>query len=144
MPLKPLLNYSLAALWMLVIFLFSHQPAGKSDTQSGFFVSLLAPVVPVQDGDLLTFIVRKAAHFTLYCILGVLIYSAVRHHTPTKKQAVAISIGAVLSYALLDEFHQLFVPGRSGEVRDVLIDTVAGSIGVAFFSLLPKRSKKSI
>ena len=39
-------------------------------------------------------------------------------------------------YAATDEFHQLFVPGRSGEVRDVLVDTAGAVIGILFLSLL--------
>ena len=127
-------RYGLIALWMLAIFLFSHQPSGSSDKQSGFFVNLLEPIAPIGDTDLLTFITRKSAHFILYFILGLLVFNALRKVVPTRKRAVIISITVVLGYAALDEIHQLFVPGRSGEVRDVLLDTVAGSIGIVLFA----------
>lgn len=139
---KLFLRYGLAGLWMLAIFIFSHQPAGSSDKQSGFFVSLLEPVSPVVDTDLLTFLTRKAAHFILYFVLGILIYNAVRLHAPSRKQAALISIGAVLAFAASDEIHQLFVPGRSGEVRDVLLDTTAGAIGIGFFAAIEHRFKR--
>lgn len=127
---------------MGVIFFFSHQPAGSSDTQSGFFVELLEPITPITDTDFLTFLTRKAAHITIYFILGILVYGAVRQHIASRKKAVLISLGAILGYATLDEIHQLFIPGRSGEVRDVLIDTVAGTVGILFHALIRKQPKK--
>ena len=45
----------------------------------------------------------------------------------------------VLVYALSDEFHQLFVPGRSGELRDVMIDTAAGVVGVCLAYLIHRK-----
>lgn len=136
------IRYGLAGLWMLAIFLFSHQPAGSSDKQSDFFVSLLEPVSPVVDTDLLTFLTRKSAHFILYFVLGILMYNAVRLHAPSRKAAVLISIGAVLAFATSDEIHQLFVPGRSGEVRDVLLDTTAGTTGVGLFATIEHSFKR--
>ena len=47
----------------------------------------------------------------------------------TRKRAV-IAIVLTALYASTDEFHQLFVPGRSGQVRDVLIDSCGAAIGV--------------
>lgn len=132
----------LAVIWMGLIFFFSHQPADSSDRQSGFFVSLLEPITPVADTSLLSFLTRKAAHITIYFILGVLIYGAVRKHTSSRKKAILISIGAVLGYAALDEIHQLFIPGRSGEVRDVIIDTIAGTAGVFLHALIRKPRQK--
>ena len=130
------LRYTLVGLWMLAIFIFSHQPAGSSDKQSGFIVALLEPVAPVADIDVLTFLTRKAAHFILYFIFGILVYNAVHPNVRSRKKAALVSIAAVLGFAALDEIHQLFVPGRSGEVRDVLLDTTAGAIGIgAYLSL---------
>lgn len=42
-------------------------------------------------------------------------------------------------YAATDETHQLFVPGRSGQVRDVLIDSVGAAIGVLLATLAARR-----
>jgi VanZ family protein len=43
---------------------------------------------------------------------------------------LALSSSLVVLYAVSDEIHQLFTPGRSGEIRDVLIDSVAGMVGI--------------
>ncbi|UTX51105.1 VanZ family protein [Candidatus Saccharibacteria bacterium TM7i] len=128
------IRYGLIGLWMLSIFLFSHQPASSSDKQSGFFVAFIEPITPDADGNLLTFFVRKSAHFILYFILGVLVFNALHKTVPSRRKAILISICVVFGYAALDEIHQLFIPGRSGEVRDVLLDTVAGTIGIGVFA----------
>jgi len=111
------------------------------------------------------FIVRKLAHFTEYTILGVLLSGTVmnfmqdyrRGSSASAKENVcrdsvntagfpylraaltAIIIGAL--YAMSDEFHQLFVPGRSCSLRDVLIDSCGVSAGVGMFMLVVSSSK---
>jgi VanZ family protein len=52
---------------------------------------------------------------------------------------ILLSTILVAVYATSDEIHQLFVPGRSGEVRDVLIDTSAGLVGVVMTYFIIKK-----
>ncbi len=135
---KQYLSYALVAIWMVVIFLFSAQNSTVSQGQSEFFASYLGTVTGSADESLLSFITRKAAHTFLYLILGVLIYNALRTHTMTRKKAVLLAIVIACGYACFDEMHQLFIHGRSGEVRDVLIDTAAASIGVTGYALIDR------
>ena len=122
-----------------MIFLFSAQDADASKSQSGLFVSLVDGLVGDMSEDWLTFLTRKAAHIFLYFVLGILAYNAVRLHGLSLRRAVLLSIAIALVYAVCDEIHQLYIPGRSGEIRDVLIDTTAASMGVAGYVLLDKR-----
>jgi len=115
---------------MIVIFLFSAQDASVSDQQSGRIVGSLSLVASGVAGDLLTILTRKAAHIFLYFVLGVLLYNAIYRCRPVAKRAVLLAIVIACVYAISDELHQLFVPGRSGEVRDVLIDTAAATLAV--------------
>lgn len=85
-------------------------------------------------------IVRKTAHFTLYFILGLLIIGFLKEFGLTKR-SVIISIIVVLLYACSDEIHQTFVVGRSGEVFDVLIDTIGGSLATYIYYLIYKRRR---
>jgi VanZ family protein len=85
-------------------------------------------------------VVRKTAHFTLYFILGLLIISFLKEFGLSKK-SIIISIIVVLLYACSDEIHQTFVAGRSGEVLDVLIDTVGGSLATILYYLIYKRRR---
>lgn len=85
-------------------------------------------------------VVRKTAHFLLYFILGLLIISFLKEFGLSKK-SIIISIIVVLLYACSDEIHQTFVAGRSGEVLDVLIDTVGGSLATILYYLIYRRKK---
>lgn len=46
-------------------------------------------------------------------------------------KAFTLALGICILYAISDEFHQLFVPGRGGQIRDVLIDSTGAIVGVA-------------
>lgn len=130
----------LALLWMLVIFSFSAQPADES-TQTSLRVGRAVCAVIVPDyaqmtqeqqtawAERIEFPVRKGAHMTEYGVLAMLWLGVLAGEEITRKRAV-IAIVLTALYASTDEFHQLFVPGRSGQVRDVLIDSCGAAIGV--------------
>lgn len=92
--------------------------------------------------------VRKAAHMTEYGILAMSITFAMgvgknslyQKRRWSSKRLVIYSWLFTSAYAATDEFHQLFVPGRSGEGRDVLIDAVGALAGSLFMYLLLKVS----
>lgn len=127
---------------MAVIFVFSAQDAEVSDQQSGLFVELLSAVAGDGQESWLTFVTRKAAHIFLYLVLGALLYNVVRQYSLPVRRAVALSIAVACLYAVSDEVHQLYISGRSGEVRDVAIDTAASSVGAGGYALLARRSGK--
>lgn len=123
---------------MLFIFTMSSFGSDSSNAQSGQIIQVLRQVFPNLssrasdlDASTLTFIVRKTAHFTEYAILGILFYFLYRQILP-QKNGLRLFILAILSsflYACTDEIHQLFVPGRSGQFTDVLVDTLGASFG---------------
>lgn len=135
----------LMIIWMLVVFIFSNQPAEKSSKVSGGITEKVVHII-TNDNDKITqtqrdqieTIIRKCAHFVLYTIGGFL---AVNYISTTKVQGKNIYIYAIIFtfvYAITDELHQLFVLGRSGEIRDVIIDTAGGSLGTMLFWMLRK------
>jgi VanZ family protein len=125
---------------MILIFLLSNEVSGTSSGRSEVIVDVLTNSLRVSlSEDILTFITRKAAHIIAYFILGVLIYSVVRTYKLVTRRAILICIAIALVYAISDEVHQLFVPGRSGEIRDVLIDTSASALGVYIYYFIYKR-----
>ena len=132
-------------LWMLVIFYLSSEGSDTSSERSGAIVETIRVVAGGLPNDILTFLTRKAAHMIAYFILGVLMYLVVRTYNLRPRTAILLSIGLVCGYAISDEVHQLFVPGRSGEVRDVLIDTISGAVGVwATYGVARWRTGKNI
>lgn len=124
--------YSMAMLliWTALIFILSSESADISSQRSGLLVGILEPITSGAPEGILTFLIRKSAHIFLYFVLGVLIYNVVRQYTLQARKAIVVSIAIACTYAISDEVHQTFVPGRSGEARDVLIDTTAASAGV--------------
>lgn len=77
--------------------------------------------------------IDKLAHFTEYFVFGVLLAGAFAqssgHHLMRRSLVTAGLLG--LAYAVLDEFHQKFVPGRFATVEDAIADALG--IAVALF-----------
>lgn len=141
-------------LWMILIFTFSSQNAEVSSETSGTVVQKLCEVfypdfkaVPAEEQtDIISsfqFIARKSAHFSIYTVLGILSaltfinYKGIRFYL-----RFAISAAVCLLYAVSDEIHQYFVPGRSCELRDVCIDFSGAVIGVIAAALCARFIKR--
>lgn len=125
--------------WMALIFSFSHQPPSISDAQSGGVTALFQPLFPGVDSDALTHSIRKIAHFTLYAVLGGLLVWTL---FPFTRRAPLYATFISPIYALSDEFHQSFIPGRSAELTDVLIDTAGAATGALILLVLLQKHKK--
>ncbi len=133
--------------WMGLIFYFSAQDAATSSGQSGNLIRLilgwLDPTFEtlsqtIQDArvELLQHAIRKLAHMSIYSVLGALCMIALCTHCLRDRMRVAFALGISACYAVSDEIHQTLIPGRSGELRDVLIDTSGAALGVAFVFLI--------
>jgi VanZ family protein len=151
-----LLLLTLTIAWMVVIFCLSAQPAKESADTSRFFGRIAAEIfVPGYSSmtgaeqqelaEKLDYPVRKCAHATEYAILGFLLFAtltaaepkakaeaASEAEQPQKKRRTGISFFAGVLYAASDEFHQLYVPGRSGQFSDVLLDAGGVLAGMLF------------
>lgn len=126
---------------MLFIFIMSSFGHTSSDAQSNIFVDFIAQNFPhVRHGlennlislSTLIFLVRKTAHFTEYAILGSLFFLNLKSWQRSKNSTsmnILLSLIFSFLYACTDELHQIFVPGRSAQFRDVLIDTLGASFG---------------
>ncbi|MBR3630029.1 MAG: VanZ family protein [Oscillospiraceae bacterium] len=129
---------------MVFIFCMSAQPADDSSLSSRHFTTFAARhlLTNFREFDALTqeqiieglsFIIRKTAHFTEYAMLGFLGYLWLHRI----RAGGLIAMGAAVCYAVTDEIHQNFIPGRSCELRDVLVDSSGALCGViAAFALL--------
>jgi len=123
-------------LWMAVIFGLSSQVATTSNNVSHSVsekvVQAVKTVVPPVNitADSINHLVRKYAHFIAYAILGIWLSL-----TMIPKSRV-ISIGVI--YAISDELHQMFVPGRGPSVKDVLIDSSGVIMGLCVYGILRK------
>lgn len=128
-------------LWMFLIFLMSSFDATESANQSNFIVNIITNIFKIENIEVLSFIIRKLAHFTEYLILGFLTINMLDKNDISKKYLLSILICII--YATSDEIHQLFVPGRACQIKDILIDSIGSITGIYLYKLISKR-KKSI
>ncbi len=137
----------LTAVVMYIIFAFSAQSGEESSAVSSGVSRFIAELI-MSGFDALSDIereakiqelipiVRKVAHFSVFCALGfcsnLCLHS--KDHENGKKNRFVTNLWAgafCLFYAMTDEFHQLFVPDRNGNFIDVLIDFSGSLIGIA-------------
>jgi VanZ family protein len=123
-------------LWMVLVFSASTSLGAPRNTSRFVepFLRWIAPNMSPETIHRIHYAIRKMAHFTEYCILGVLVLRLVRAEPALAGTALARQVRLALLltalYACSDEFHQLFVPGRESAVRDVLIDTTGAAVGI--------------
>ncbi len=92
---KRVFDLILVVIWMIFIFYMSSRDGNESTKQSNFVMNI-------------------------FSILGI---NVLKENFENKNKVILFSIIGVFLYACTDEFHQTFVPGRSGQFTDVLVDT---------------------
>lgn len=120
------------ACWVAFVWGHSLVQGPDSALESGRVVALLRPLFEaagVCDVDLMTFVVRKCAHFTEYAVLGALAAGLWRSLSSRRRPPAWLASLGVALVPVVDECIQLFVPGRSGALRDVLIDLAGALVG---------------
>ena len=139
---------SLIIIWMTTIFILSNQPATNSTKLSNSFISTtIGNVYKIFNNNVTeeklieiqekySHPVRKLAHFTIYLILGLLVGLLIKEYNFNNKQIILISLLICFIYAISDEIHQLFINGRSCEIKDIIIDTSGSFIGIILLKLL--------
>lgn len=127
---KKIIKIILVIIWMIVIFSFSNQKAVDSTKLSdGFIRNTISKVINDDRPETISkFVtpVRKSAHFLEYLVLGLLVMNCFN----IDKKYMLYSLIICLLYSISDEVHQIFVPGRSCEALDVVIDTTGSFIGI--------------
>lgn len=117
-------------IWMGVVFWFSAENALESKDTSGFVMQKILSVLnmEIEDKEMLEGYLRTFAHFVLY-LLGGLIACILVIVCNVKHKILSTSMFGLL-YAIGDEIHQIFVPGRSFEVKDIIVDFSGFLLGV--------------
>lgn len=132
---------------MVIIFLFSAKTATESDGTSipiaQVFLNIYQRIFGSMGADsyditlrVANVLIRKAAHVTEYGILSIFVSYYIWVSGHRGKSFYIITLLISVGYAVTDEIHQLFVPGRSGRITDVLIDSVGCILGVLLFLLI--------
>jgi VanZ family protein len=139
-----------AILWLILIAIESTALLSASNTSR-----ILYPLLHFLFGldwdrfDVWHFYIRKSGHVVGYGILSVLLFRAWRATLPamsnvkwTPRWATIAILGTAL-VASLDEWHQTFIPSRTGRWQDVVLDTCAGIAAQLLIFLWWMRRRKS-
>lgn len=127
-------------LWMAVIFLIS----ADSNPYRGLprtwnEVPLVSKAAQVRRSGLSpSEILGRSGHLLEYTILGGLAARALRRSLPRLQTAALLGLAVLIStlYALSDEIHQIFVPGRGFQWSDLALDAAGSVTGALIFLLL--------
>jgi VanZ family protein len=117
LPFRRTLRFVAVAMWCGVIFAASNQPDLR-----------------VSDDDLVDLVLRKLAHLAVFGVLAALLAGALTPRGVPTRGMLLVAWLTTVAYAASDEWHQTFVPGRSGEPRDVMIDAVGAAAGLFLFA----------
>ncbi len=138
----------LIIVWMAVVFKLSNQVSSESSALSRTMTEKILIYMHITDNmsdkeanqliQKIEIIIRKLAHYTLYMLGGLLILLHVNLYQIKMNKKIIISWFIGTAYAVLDEVHQLFVFGRSGEFRDVCIDSLGVMTGIMILLLILK------
>ncbi len=113
-------------LWMGVIFYFSAQPD-----------------LPHLPDALIDLVIKKLGHMAEYAVLAALAVWALGHSAPpSERRAFLWAVLVAGSYAVTDELHQCFVPGRNAQPLDVGFDVLGACLGLLLLSRVVPAGKK--
>lgn len=104
-------------LWMTMIWYFSDQPELRSE-----FPTVIDTIL------------RKIAHMLEFFVLAYFLHNALRGHGVRRPAFFLITFFGSWCYAVIDEYHQTFVYGRSGSAVDVIVDFM----GILLFVTMQK------
>lgn len=142
--MRRIIKIILVVLWMGLIFMFSNDTGVASTKKSdGVIVRTVQRIIrrdltSEEKHKVLKYFVvpvRKGAHLGVYFILGLLMISLIREYLDINNKSLLIALFICILYACSDEVHQLFVVGRSCEVKDMIIDSMGAGLGIIFYYL---------
>lgn len=120
-----------------IIFGFSNQDAEESGNLSSSIAKFILKQMHHDDIEnkeqileRIESIIRKLAHFSIYTLVGFLLMSLISTYNLEENKRIIASLCIGILYATSDEIHQLFIPGRSGQITDVILDSMGVLLGI--------------
>lgn len=145
MKIKKLFLIVLLICWMVTVFRFSSEGGNESSGTSRETIKFLLDKLYLTNNmsdieiedliELLQTPIRKLAHFSIYAVGGIISYSLANQYNIKLKKKIILSFGICLIYAITDEIHQAFIPGRSSQISDVLIDSLGALLGITMCNI---------
>jgi VanZ family protein len=122
---------------MLAIFVASAQP--KNPPPPGAAPVYFSGMMPVFSGMAET-LVKKGAHAAGYALLALAFMRAFRSHSLSARRTARLAFACAMAYALTDELHQAFVPGRHASALDIALDATGAVTAILIGSRLLARA----
>ncbi len=124
--------------WMLVVFRFSADNASESKNISDEVTRFLFNNnISEENVENLSVFIRKSAHFILYTFGGIFISICFILNYNRKNVYILCQLFGTL-YAISDEIHQIFVPGRAFMIFDIFIDSLGVFLGIIIIRYIVK------
>lgn len=130
------------------IFNFSNQDGETSGTLSTKITEIIVTVLKqIVDSNQITVellhpIIRKLAHYSIYTLSGFSIMGLICTYNIKDKFKILISLSLGIIYAISDELHQYFIPGRCASIKDVCIDSLGVITGICIIILIFRINNK--
>jgi VanZ family protein len=139
-PVRLVLAWTAVVIWMAVIFVFSHQTGQQSGQLSNSLARLLTKILQRPDDPAaisrLEGILRMLAHGGVFFILGLLTCWAFSETSTAHLRNALLTFIVCALYAASDELHQVFIPGRAGQLSDYLIDLAGVVLAIILYQLV--------
>lgn len=143
-----LILFALSFVWLFILFYFSGQTGAVSNRLSRSIAQILLRVlqnpffeVPLDLG-MINNALRDIAHFLVYFVLAIIMFVIYKQFKATKHYAAVLTIGTGMLIGISDELYQMFIPGRTSEWLDVLINILGICTAVAFMNDKEKKCGK--
>lgn len=163
--IKVIICISLVLAWIICCFKFSQMDGQTSNSKSKSTINKALTTVAEFSNDLgvtdvntesnkkytiidkINMPLRKCAHIGIYFVLGMILLTLLTNIEIESPIKYIVTIIIILMYATVDEYHQTFVPNRTGQISDVLIDLFGGVVAcvfMRFFDDLKNRKKSKL
>lgn len=139
---KKVVGWILILLWCGFIFYQSGKPGFESSKESSFVLDIINNFIKMVTGTsrflFPEILIRKTAHHIEYFILGFFLFYGFYNKEKLKRASGLAFLMGVL-YAVTDEIHQYFIPGRAMRVLDVMIDSTGLLLAISILYFYKKR-----
>ena len=148
---KTLIKILLCVIWLGIIFYNGTREGSVSQKSSKQVVKVVSQFVniplekinkPIIRFSEINYYVRKNAHFFQYLIFSILLCGVVRQFKLYKSSELFLLLFFLLLFPVVDELIQKYIPGRTSNIFDIMLDFSGGVLGMLIFNINAKMHKK--
>ncbi|MBU3189427.1 VanZ family protein [Clostridium bowmanii] len=148
---KTIVKVLLCVIWLSIIFYNGTRQGEVSQKSSEEVIKVASMVMKVPKVTIdkpniqfsnLNYYVRKNAHFFQYFIFGIFLCAAIKNFNLYKTSKIFLVLFLMLFFPVMDEFIQKFVPGRTSNIIDIIIDFSGGTLAMILTNISYKLSSK--